>query len=122
MLRRGQGDLAGAAACYDEAAGAVDLQTFEFAAYLEARRAELDLLRGEPKAALSRPPMRRLAPLARWSAMSAPYLSTMDLVRQPASRIKSPSEPPLDSQPLAKVCRNIWGARLGRSPLGRLSA
>ncbi len=29
--------------------------------------------------------------------------------RQPTSRIRSPSEPPLDSQSLAKVCRNIWG-------------
>jgi transcriptional regulator with XRE-family HTH domain/tetratricopeptide (TPR) repeat protein len=64
LLRRGQGDLAAAAACYDEAAGAADLQTFEFAAYIEARRAELDLLRGDPAAALSR--------LAAWLDRQAP--------------------------------------------------
>jgi tetratricopeptide (TPR) repeat protein/transcriptional regulator with XRE-family HTH domain len=64
LLRRGQGDLAAAAACYDEAAGAADLQTFEFAAYVEARRAELDLLRGEPATALSR--------LAAWLHQESP--------------------------------------------------
>jgi transcriptional regulator with XRE-family HTH domain/tetratricopeptide (TPR) repeat protein len=64
LLRRGQGDLAAAAACYDEAAGAADLKTFEFAAYVEARRAELDLLRGEPAAALTR--------LAAWLDQESP--------------------------------------------------
>ncbi|HEX4087629.1 MAG TPA: AAA family ATPase [Trebonia sp.] len=64
VLRCGQGDLAAAAACYDEAAGAADLQTFEFAAYVEARRAELDLLRGAPAAALGR--------LAKWLDRESP--------------------------------------------------
>ena len=64
LLRSGQGDLAAAAAYYNEAAGAADLQTFKFAAYVEARRAELDLRRGEPAAALSR--------LAAWLEQESP--------------------------------------------------
>ncbi|MBO9523471.1 MAG: AAA family ATPase [Nocardioidaceae bacterium] len=54
VLRAGQGDAAAALACYDEAATAPDLQTFAFAGYLEARRAELELRDGEPAAALAR--------------------------------------------------------------------
>lgn len=54
VLRASVGDTAGAAACYDEAATARDLQTFAFSAYLDARRAELALREGDPGAALAR--------------------------------------------------------------------
>lgn len=54
VLKAGQGDGAAARASYDEAATAPDLQTFAFAGYLEARRAELDLADGDPTAALAR--------------------------------------------------------------------
>lgn len=54
VLLAGKGDAAAATACYDEAATAPDLQTFAFAGYLEARRAELDLRAGDPSSALAR--------------------------------------------------------------------
>jgi tetratricopeptide (TPR) repeat protein/transcriptional regulator with XRE-family HTH domain len=54
LLRRGQGDLEAAESCYREAASAPDLRTFAFDAYIDARLAELDLLRGSPPAALHR--------------------------------------------------------------------
>lgn len=54
VLRAGQDDVVAAAACYDEAAMAPDLQTFAFAGYLEARRSELDLRAGDASTALSR--------------------------------------------------------------------
>ncbi|RNL62921.1 helix-turn-helix domain-containing protein [Nocardioides marmoriginsengisoli] len=54
VLRAGQGDADAARASYDEAATAPDLQTFAFAGYLEARRAELDLRDGDPASALAR--------------------------------------------------------------------
>lgn len=54
LVRRGRGDLTGAAACYAEAAASPDLQTFAFDAYVDARRAELDLAQGDPATALSR--------------------------------------------------------------------
>ena len=54
LLHRGEGDLDAAAACYLEAATAPDLQTFAFDAYVDARLAELDVLRDEPAAALAR--------------------------------------------------------------------
>ncbi|MCW2784218.1 MAG: hypothetical protein JWP74_735 [Marmoricola sp.] len=64
LLRAGQGDAEGAAACYDEAATAPDLQTFAFAGYLEARRGQLDLRRGDAAGALAR--------LEPWLAQEAP--------------------------------------------------
>jgi tetratricopeptide (TPR) repeat protein/transcriptional regulator with XRE-family HTH domain len=64
LLRRGQGDVDAAAACYADAATAADLQTFAFDAYVAARLAELDLIRGEPDAALGR--------LERWLAEESP--------------------------------------------------
>ncbi len=66
VLRAGQGDAAAAAACYDEAATAPDLQTFAFAGYLEARRAELDLRAEDPSAGLAR--------LEPWLGEEAPTL------------------------------------------------
>jgi transcriptional regulator with XRE-family HTH domain/tetratricopeptide (TPR) repeat protein len=54
LLRAGQGDAEAAIACYDEAATAPDLQTFAFAGYLQARRAELDLRDGDAVGALAR--------------------------------------------------------------------
>jgi len=54
LLRRGQGDLAAATICHDDAASAPDLETFAFAAYVEARRAEVQVLRGRPDVALER--------------------------------------------------------------------
>jgi transcriptional regulator with XRE-family HTH domain/tetratricopeptide (TPR) repeat protein len=54
LLRAGQGDAAAAIASYDEAAAAPDLQTFAFAGYLQARRAELDLVDGDAAGALAR--------------------------------------------------------------------
>lgn len=58
LLHRGRGALEDAETCYRQASTAPDLLTFGFDAYLDARLAELDLLRGEPAAALDR--------LARW--------------------------------------------------------
>jgi hypothetical protein len=54
-------------------------------------------------------PRRRLASKARWSCMSAAYLSTIDRSRHPISRIRSPSDPPPASQSFAKVCRKRAG-------------
>ncbi len=54
VLRAGQGDAAAATACYDEASTAPDLQTFAFAGYLAARRAELDLVSGHVESAWAR--------------------------------------------------------------------
>ena len=54
VLRAGQGDAAAATACYDEASTAPDLQTFAFAGYLAARRAELDLVSGDVESARAR--------------------------------------------------------------------
>lgn len=54
LLRAAQGDTAAAIASYDEAASAPDLQTFAFAGYLQARRAELDLADDDGVGALAR--------------------------------------------------------------------
>lgn len=54
QLNAAVGDVAGAIACYDRAAEAPDLQTFAFAGYLQALRADLDLRSGEAEAALAR--------------------------------------------------------------------
>jgi transcriptional regulator with XRE-family HTH domain/tetratricopeptide (TPR) repeat protein len=54
VLRAAQGDAAAATACYDEAATAPDIQTFAYAGYLQARRAELDLRDGDAAGALAR--------------------------------------------------------------------
>lgn len=54
VLRAGQGDVVAAVACYDDAATAPDLQTFEFVSYLEARRAQLELNDANLSAALAR--------------------------------------------------------------------
>jgi hypothetical protein len=58
-------------------------------------------------------PMRRLASIARCWAMSAPYRSSIARDFQPVSRIRSPSDPPLDSQSFANVCRNMCGCTSG---------
>ncbi len=54
VLRAGQGDPAAAALCFAAAAAAPNLQTFEFRAYVEARRAALELVAGDPRTALAR--------------------------------------------------------------------
>ncbi|MDQ6526244.1 DUF2791 family P-loop domain-containing protein [Nocardioides sp. LHD-245] len=64
LLRSAQGDRVAALACFDDAAGAPNLKTFEFAAYIEARRAGLDLADGRPGPALSR--------LEPWLSVEAP--------------------------------------------------
>jgi len=64
LLRAVQGNPAAARACYDEAATAPDLTTFAFDAWIDARRAELDLAAGEAEAALER--------LAPWLEGEAP--------------------------------------------------
>lgn len=54
QLCAAQGDVAGAIACFDEAAAAPDLQTFAFAGYLQTQRAGLDLRAGDAAGALAR--------------------------------------------------------------------
>jgi tetratricopeptide (TPR) repeat protein len=54
LVRAARGDVDGALACYDEAASAPDIQTFAFAGYLAARRAELDLAADDASGALAR--------------------------------------------------------------------
>ncbi|WP_418061132.1 ATP-binding protein [Pimelobacter simplex] len=64
VLRAAQGDVAGAAICFDDAASAPNLLTFEFEAYVEARRAALELEAGNPRTALAR--------LEPWLTVEAP--------------------------------------------------
>jgi tetratricopeptide (TPR) repeat protein/transcriptional regulator with XRE-family HTH domain len=54
VLRQGQGALDIAEGLYDEAAGGPDVATFALSGFIAARRAQIDVLRGDPDRALSR--------------------------------------------------------------------